>query len=97
MFDEELILFGSILVNTENSWQPGEILAGRANVNEPHAPDLRILAEAPNGWERWAERKQAFSRPKWDHFYFAVPLADYSGQAIAQPVMLGEPVTDTVQ
>jgi hypothetical protein len=94
MFDEELILFGSILVNTEIAHSAGDILSGSCNASESNAPDLRIVAGAPRGRERWAERKQAGSRPKWEHFYFAVPIGDYCGQVMAQPFVLGEPLVN---
>jgi hypothetical protein len=82
--DNELLQFGSILVNTERPKDCGDILPGNANATESNASDLRIVEEAPNGKAQWFERKPiSHHSPRFDYFYYAVPVP---GQGAAQAI-----------
>lgn len=78
---DELLEYGSILVNTENPKEIGDILSRADNSTESGAPDLRIVADAPNGAEQWFERKLGARRPLYRHFYYAVPIGNSANAA----------------
>lgn len=91
--DEEILLYGAILVNTESEHDKGDILSGECNVTQSGSPDLRIVADAPNGAEQWRERKGPGSTPRFQFFYFALPVPGSKGAGVATEAVADQSIS----